>query len=80
MPGTTWAAAAPAGSPIDLRGGGERDLHVPADAEGSEMGKLRREMHRRMLGNGYCARPAEMGCHFEWICESCTFFPGAATR
>ncbi|WP_328674847.1 tyrosine-type recombinase/integrase [Streptomyces sp. NBC_00328] len=26
---------------------------LPADAEGSEMGKLRREMHRRMLGNGY---------------------------
>lgn len=38
------------------------------------MGKLRREMHRRMLGNGYCARPVEMDCHFESICESCTFF------
>jgi integrase len=47
---------------------------LPADAEGSEMGKLRREMHRRMLGNGYCARPVEMDCHFESICESCTFF------
>jgi hypothetical protein len=32
------------------------------------------EMHRRMLGNGYCARPVEMDCHFESICESCTFF------
>jgi hypothetical protein len=48
--------------------------HLPADAEGSEMTKLRREMHRRMLGNGYCARPVEMDCHFESICESCTFF------
>ncbi|MFD9003748.1 hypothetical protein ACFV0T_22770 [Streptomyces sp. NPDC059582] len=38
------------------------------------MAKLRREMHRRMLGNGYCARPVEMDCHFESICESCTFF------
>ncbi|WP_329375707.1 hypothetical protein OG625_00190 [Streptomyces sp. NBC_01351] len=47
---------------------------VKRQAEGSEMGKLRREMHRRMLGNGYCARPVEMDCHFESICESCTFF------
>ena len=47
---------------------------LPADAEGSEMGKLRREMNRRMLGNGFCARPVEMDCHFESICESCTFF------
>jgi hypothetical protein len=38
------------------------------------MGKLRREMNRRMLGNGYCARPLELDCHFETICESCTFF------
>jgi hypothetical protein len=47
---------------------------LPADAEGGEMGKLRREMNRRMLGNGYCARPFELDCHFETICESCTFF------
>ncbi|WP_345962199.1 tyrosine-type recombinase/integrase [Streptomyces sp. BRB040] len=47
---------------------------LPADAEGSAMAKLRREMHRRMLGNGYCARPVEIDCHFESICESCTFF------
>jgi hypothetical protein len=38
------------------------------------MRKLRAEMHRRMLGNGYCARPVELDCHFESICESCTFF------
>jgi hypothetical protein len=44
------------------------------DAEGREMRKLRTEMHRRMLGNGYCARPVEMDCHFESICESCSFF------
>lgn len=47
---------------------------LPANAEGSEMAKLRREMHRRMLGNGYCARPVGLDCHFESICESCTFF------
>jgi site-specific recombinase XerD len=47
---------------------------LPADAEGSEMRKLRAEMHRRMLGNGYCARPVGLDCHFESICESCTYF------
>ena len=47
---------------------------LPADAEGAEMAKLRREMHQRMLGNGYCARPVELDCHYESICESCTFF------
>lgn len=38
------------------------------------MAKLRRQMHQRMLGNGYCARPVELDCHFVSICESCTFF------
>ncbi len=47
---------------------------LPRDDEGSEMRKLRAEMHRRMLGNGHCARPVETDCHFESICESCTFF------
>ncbi|HEC08714.1 MAG TPA: integrase [Acidimicrobiales bacterium] len=48
--------------------------HLPATNEGTEMRKLRAEMHRRMLGNGYCARPVEMDCHFESICETCDFF------
>ncbi len=47
---------------------------LSAEAEGSEMRKLRAEMHRRMLGNGYCARPVGLDCHFESICESCTYF------
>lgn len=47
---------------------------LPAEAEGNQMLNLRRQMHSRMLGNGHCARPAEMDCHFESICESCTFF------
>jgi site-specific recombinase XerD len=47
---------------------------LPAEAEGQEMRKLRAEMHRRMLGNGYCARPVGLDCHFESICESCTYF------
>ena len=47
---------------------------LPADVEGTEMRKLRSEMHRRMLGNGYCARPVGLDCHFESICESCAYF------
>jgi len=52
----------------------DQPRQLPAGDEGHEMRKLRAEMHRRMLGNGYCARPVEMDCHFESICESCTFF------
>lgn len=52
----------------------DQPKQLPAQAEGSEMAKLRREMHRRMLGNGYCARPVELDCHFESICESCSYF------
>ena len=47
---------------------------LPASDEGTEMRKLRAQMHQRMLGNGYCARPVEIDCHFESICESCNFF------
>jgi len=52
----------------------DQPAELPAALEGTEMRKLRGEMHRRMLGNGYCARPVELDCHFESICESCTFF------
>ena len=52
----------------------DQPRQLPADVEGAEMRKLRAEMHQRMLGNGYCARPVEMDCHFESICESCSFF------
>lgn len=38
------------------------------------MVKLRRELDRRVLGNGYCACPVDLGCHFESSGESCTFF------
>ena len=47
---------------------------LPGAAEGAQMRKLRAEMSRRMLGNGYCARPVGLDCHFESICESCSFF------
>ena len=52
----------------------DQPRRLEAGDEGSEMRKLRAEVHRRMLGNGYCARPVEMDCHFESICESCSFF------
>jgi integrase len=52
----------------------DRPRELPAAAEGNEMTRLRKEMQRRMLGNGYCARPVELDCHFESICESCSFF------
>jgi len=46
---------------------------LPAADEPAPMRKIRAEHHRRMLGNGYCARPVELDCHYETICESCTF-------
>ncbi len=46
---------------------------LDADAEGPNMRRLRRE-HTRMLGNGYCTRPAQLDCHFESICETCIHF------
>jgi site-specific recombinase XerD len=46
---------------------------LPGDAIGPKMTRLRRE-HHRMLGNGWCTRPAELDCAFESICETCTFF------
>ncbi len=47
---------------------------LPADAEGPNMRKLRQEVHHRLLGNGWCQRPAALDCHFESICETCTHF------
>ena len=38
------------------------------------MRKHRAEMHRRMLGDGYYARPVELDCHFESIRKSRSFF------
>jgi len=47
---------------------------LPADAEGPKMRSLRAEANRRLLGNGYCSRPAELGCRYETICETCSSF------
>ncbi len=49
-------------------------LYVDPDLpETPGMRQLRYE-HRRMLGNGWCTRPRDMGCTFESICEGCGFF------
>lgn len=46
---------------------------LPADAAGPGMAKIRRD-HFRLLGNGYCARPPQLDCAFESVCETCTYF------
>jgi hypothetical protein len=47
---------------------------LPADYETTGMARLRREAHARMLGNGLCTRPAELGCRLESACETCACF------
>lgn len=47
---------------------------LPADAAGPAMRALRAEASKRLLGNGYCARPTGLDCRYETICESCTMF------
>jgi site-specific recombinase XerD len=47
---------------------------LTARDEPAAMRKLRVEHSQRMLGNGFCSRPAQLDCHYETICESCTFF------
>lgn len=47
---------------------------LAASDEPPAMRKLRAEHSSRMLGNGYCSRPVDPECHYETICESCTFF------
>jgi site-specific recombinase XerD len=49
-------------------------IELPASAEGEQMRRLRIEMQRRLLGNGYCTRPAELDCAFETVCETCVHF------
>jgi site-specific recombinase XerD len=41
--------------------------------EPADLAALRRE-HRRMLGNGWCARPRGSDCTFEAICEGCGYY------
>jgi integrase len=36
--------------------------------------RLLAQDHRRLLGNGRCARPAQLDCSYQTICEGCGFF------
>jgi hypothetical protein len=47
---------------------------LPASTEGEKMRRLRIEMQRRLLANGYCTRPVELDCAFETVCETCVHF------
>jgi site-specific recombinase XerD len=51
-------------------------LYDDPDLPGRETTAMRRlrQEHRRMLGNGWCTRPATLDCAFETICEGCGFF------
>lgn len=49
-------------------------VELPASAEGKAMRRLRFEMHRQLLGNGYCNRPIELDCSFETVCETCVHY------
>jgi site-specific recombinase XerD len=51
-------------------------LYDDPDLPGGETSPMRRlrQEHKRMLGNGWCTRPAELDCSFETICEGCGFF------
>ena len=52
---------------------------LTASAEGPNMRRLHAE-HRRMLGNGWCDRPADTDCHYETICEACSFYATDSTH
>ncbi|MGZ6869491.1 MAG: tyrosine-type recombinase/integrase [Frankiaceae bacterium] len=45
-----------------------------ADEEGAHPCQLPTEANQRLLGNGFCARPDQLDCQFETICEACAFF------
>lgn len=52
------------------------DLDQPVEVVkvGPAMQRLQHEVHHRLLGNGWCQRPAQLGCSYESICEACTHF------
>jgi integrase len=49
------------------------DALYTGPVETDELRQLRLE-HRRMLGNGYCARPRGTDCSFEAVCEGCGYY------
>lgn len=51
-----------------------QDQPVEDVAVGPAMRRLQHEVHHRLLGNGWCQRPAQLDCSYESICETCTHF------
>jgi site-specific recombinase XerD len=50
---------------------------LPAGTAGDATTRLAAD-HRRLLGNGYCNRPAALDCVYESLCERCGFFETGA--
>jgi hypothetical protein len=46
------------------------DSHPPVLA----LTDLEREIHSRLLGNGYCTRPRQLDCVHDSACENCVYF------
>ena len=46
---------------------------LPDDIDTRAMARLHAE-HHRSSGNGYCTRPATLGCEFEAACERCAHY------
>jgi hypothetical protein len=53
---------------------GQAAPELSADYETTGMARLRREAHARMLGDGLCTRPAQLGCRMKSACETCSYF------
>ena len=51
----------------------EANPTLPDDIDTRAMARLHAE-HHRLLGNGYCTRPATLGCEFEAACERCAHY------
>ena len=51
-----------------------QDQPAEAATVGPAMRRLQHEVHHRLLGNGWCQRPAQLDCSYESICETCTHF------
>jgi integrase/recombinase XerD len=49
------------------------DALYDSGEEPADLAALRSE-HRRMLGNGWCARPRGTDCSFEAICQGCGYY------
>ncbi len=51
----------------------QQNPSLPGDINPRAMARLHAE-HHRLLGNGYCTRPAALGCDFEAACERCVHY------